>query len=166
MSGFHGHNPKTLRVVGRATSPKKGKRLNPEHSIQVEIVRYLDRALPAEVIFTASSAGIWTGKLQAMKAKTAGQRRGWPDLQLLYPDGVTRYIEVKAEGGRLSPEQRFFLDLANSTSRGVIVTVCRSVEDAHDTLTMWAEHTATTLKAAPLRSPIFTNYTGFENEQL
>lgn len=136
---------------------KAQRRQSPEHTIQVEIVRYLERALPPEVIYTASAAGVKMSMVQAMKAKTAGQRRGWPDLQLLYPDGVTRYIEVKAEGGRLSPEQRFFLDAANGCGRGRIVTVCRSVEDAYETLNMWAEDTGTNVKDVPLRNPIFTN---------
>lgn len=135
----------------------KKPRQPPEHSIQVEIVRYLERALPPEVIYTASSAGVRMSMVTAMKAKTAGQRRGWPDLQLLYPDGVTRYIEVKTEAGKLSPEQRFFFDAVNNTKKGVIATVCRSAEDAQETLLMWAEQTGTVVKDVPLRSPIFTN---------
>jgi len=172
MTGFHAPKPTPVRatVVNRSPTRRvKGKRSNPEFSLQVAIIRYIERALPPEVLFTASNAGIYTGKLAAMKAKASGVRKGWPDLQFLYPDGVTRYIEVKVEGGRLSPEQRFFYDAARATAAAQfapISVVCRSLEDVSETLAAWAEATGTHLKAVPLTSPIFKNTWSTDDEQL
>jgi len=32
--------------------------------------------------------------------------KGWPDLVILQPDGYTLWVEVKAAGGRVAPQQR------------------------------------------------------------
>ena len=117
-------------------------RANPEHQLQVRVKHYLDVALPPSIEWTASAVGVNLTMQSATKLKAAGVRRGWPDLQFLFPDGVTRYIELKA-GASLSPEQRAFRDRC---AKHNIFAVCRSIEDVQKALTGWG---------APLRDHPF-----------
>lgn len=116
----------------------------PEHALQVQVVRYLTMALPPSVRFTASLAGVKMTKAQAGRAKAAGLRPGWPDLQLFFPDGVTRYVELKTPRGVMSPEQRAFHDFAKPHG---IAVVCRSVDDVHQALVGWCEPLGLQLRA-------------------
>lgn len=109
----------------------------PEHALQVAVVRYLEVSLPKSVLFTSSLAGVKLTKGQAGKARAAGLRPGWPDLQFLFPDGVTRYIELKAPKGVMSDHQIFFHLVASAY--GDIAVVCRSVDEVHETLKLWCE---------------------------
>lgn len=109
-------------------------RANPEHTIQVRIHRFLKARLPPEILWTASMSGVKMTPLVRMKAKAAGLKRGFPDLQFLFPDGVTRYIEVKAPGGVLTPEQR---DFCSACAPHNIFTVCRSVVEVEAALIGW-----------------------------
>jgi hypothetical protein len=69
----------------------------------------------------------------ATKAKSMGVKRGWPDLQFLFPDGVTRYIELKA-GASLSPEQKAFRDYAEPLG---IWALGRSLPEVDAQLKAW-----------------------------
>lgn len=97
-------------VYAYKRGPSRAKKKNdaPEHLFQVQVAQYLRYALPDGYIFTASQAGAKMSKATAGKAKAAGQSRGWPDIQILGPDNVTRYIELKAPGGTLTLQQREF----------------------------------------------------------
>jgi hypothetical protein len=120
----------------------------PEAALQRLIVRYLDAALPSDIWWSASMAGVKLSRQQASKAKYQGLRKGAPDISLLFPDGVTRYIEVKAKGGRLTPEQALFINYANQSAR--IAVVCRSLEDVEDTLLDWCTALGLKLRASLL----------------
>lgn len=103
----------TDRIYAYRKGPSsKGTRRNasPEHALQVAVAEYLWWALPADCIFTASQAGARMSMATAAKAKAAGQARGWPDIQIMPPDGVCRFIELKSETGSLTPDQRAFRD--------------------------------------------------------
>lgn len=115
------------------------KRGNPEHKLQCSVREYLTYCLPQPgstdyVEWTANGAGVALSQFTANKAKAAGVRRGWPDLQFLFPDGVTRYIELKTATGSLSPEQRAFRDRCEPHG---IFALCRSVDDVAATLRRW-----------------------------
>lgn len=112
----------------------KQPRSNPEHQLQSRVREYLGWCLPAEVEWTASLVGTNLSVNARNRAKAAGVRPGWPDLQFLFPDGVTRYIELKAPEGSLRPEQRAFRD--RCAPHG-IWAVCRSVEEVEATLRGW-----------------------------
>lgn len=71
----------------------------------------------------------------ARKMKRMGTLRGVPDLQFLLPGKPAHFIELKAEGGYQSPEQKGFQILAEE--RGCKYAVCRSVEDVQQTLQEW-----------------------------
>lgn len=112
----------------------------PEARLQIDVKRFLGIALapahtPGSIIWTASLAG--HGKLSMAarnKAKAMGLQPGWPDLQFLFPDGVTRYVELKSATGSLTPEQR---DFRARTERHNIFAVCRSVEEVETALRAW-----------------------------
>lgn len=118
----------------------------PERRLQISVKEYLGWCLPPSIEWTASAAGARLSQRAANTMKATGVRRGWPDLQFLFPDGVTRYIELKAGAG-LSPEQRAFRDRCNAI-RPDMWALCRSVEDVAKTLHGWGAP----LKAHPFRA--------------
>lgn len=67
--------------------------------------------------------------------KREGSRRGASDLFLAVPEGFRSgaFIEMKAPGGRLSPEQTAFLD--SVFKRGYAIFTAYSVKDAVDFIT-------------------------------
>lgn len=119
-----------------ARAPRKNA--NPEHKLQVQVRQYLMTALPPSIEWTANAAGVRVSIHAAKKMKAAGVRRGWPDLQFLFPDGVTRFVELKTPTGSLSPEQRDFRDRCLRIRPPVdIWALCRSVEDVAAALAGW-----------------------------
>lgn len=121
---------------GPPKAKKAGGNDNPEHQLQMLVVRYLDAALPADHKFTANAAGVRVSMHVATLMKAAGVRRGWPDIQILFPNNVTRYIELKADGS-LRPEQKQFRDQCLSVPGRDIWSLARSVEDVHAALLRW-----------------------------
>ena len=122
-------------TTGRTGKRTGRKNADPEHQLQVAVVQYLTFALPADYLWTADAAGVRVGMQTAVKMKAAGVRRGWPDIRILFPSAVTRYIELKAGQG-LSPEQRAFRDYCGATGRD-IWAVCRTVDEVAEALTRW-----------------------------
>lgn len=117
-----------------------------EAKLQMDVRRYLLWCLDLTAVeWTASLVGTHLKPQARDKAKSMGVRPGWPDLQFLFPDGVTRYIELKTETGSLSAEQRAFRD--RCAPHGIFA-VCRSVEAVEATLRGWG---------APLRNHPFAS---------
>jgi len=109
----------------------------------------LAKTLPPNVEWTANAAGVPVHIRTANMMKAAGVRRGWPDLQFLFPDGVTRFVELKA-GASLSSEQRAFRDRCQAI-RPDLWAVCRSVDEVADTLRAWGVRLrATTFTPNPI----------------
>lgn len=81
----------------------------PEQAIQRAAVQYL-RLMEnlGELTFFHVPNGGRRSKVEAGIFKGLGVRAGVPDLVLLFPGGRTAFIELKAEGGRLSTSQRAF----------------------------------------------------------
>jgi hypothetical protein len=110
-------------------------RSNPEGQLQKSVKQHLSVCLPPSIIWTASLAGHGKLSMNARnKAKAMGLKPGWPDLQFLFPGGVTRYIELKSPTGRLSPEQQ---DFQARTERHGVWALCRSVEEVDAQLRAW-----------------------------
>jgi hypothetical protein len=114
------------------------KRSNPEAALQIAVKRYLDIALlpphvPGSLVWTACLTGTHLSRQARSRARAMGVKRGFPDLQFLFPDGVTRYIELKA-GASLSPEQKDFRD--RCAPHGIFA-VCRSVDEVATVLRGW-----------------------------
>lgn len=121
----------------------KRQNADPEHRFQVAVATYLTYALPAGYHFTANPAGMRTTMNVAVKNKAAGVRRGWPDMQILFPTGVTRYIELKIDAD-LSKDQKDFRTACTVTGRD-IWSLARTIEEVEAALLRWK---------VPVRCPV------------
>ena len=79
-----------------------------EYALQVAAADFLSWALPDNIPFTHLPMGGKRDKATAGKLKAMGVNPGWPDFEILAPNGVTIRIEMKGEKGVLSPAQRAF----------------------------------------------------------
>lgn len=73
--------------------------------------------------------------MQMSKLKEQGLKLGFPDLIAFSRKGHIGFIEVKSEGGRLSPEQKSCHEWL--IVLGHKVSVCRCIEDVEETLELW-----------------------------
>lgn len=105
-----------------------------EEALQRSIMDWLAVILPAGW-FAMHVPNKPRSAVQGAKEKAMGARKGWPDLQLVGPHATMHFLEVKAEGGRLSPEQRGIHDRLRAL--GFRVAVVRSLDDVTDTLNEW-----------------------------
>jgi len=117
-------------------SKPRAKRQEPELILQAGIVQFLTYALPPEYVWTADASGARTSAATAAKLKASGVKRGNPDLRILCPDGLTRYMETKPEGRKLTPEQLAFKLACIATGRD-IWGLARSIEDAERHCLRW-----------------------------
>jgi len=58
--------------------------------------------------------------------KAKGNKKGWPDLTILLPNGKTLYVELKVKGGYLTKEQKLFI--MDAERLGHTVKICTSIE--------------------------------------
>ncbi|MDE6087921.1 MAG: VRR-NUC domain-containing protein [Oscillospiraceae bacterium] len=94
-----------------------------EHKIMLEIMVAISQDC---IIFRHN-----VGKVRTPDGRyfSTGIPAGYSDLQGHRKcDGRAVYIEVKTRYGRVSPEQKIFIDAMQKT--GAIAGVCRSVDDA------------------------------------
>lgn len=84
------------------TAPRQA----PESDLQAHVATMLRAYMPDEVWWTASLSGVPLSAMVAGQAKRAGMQKGAPDLSFVFPDGVTRYVELKSATGTLTPEQK------------------------------------------------------------
>lgn len=113
-----------------------------EDQIHKAIVTYLRAVLPADHILmharNEGNRGGRKGVIDGARGKEMAVQPGWPDL-LLYVDAQGYAIEVKRKGGHLSPIQK---EISLQLKRhGIPHAVCRSIDDARDTLAMWGVRT-------------------------
>lgn len=109
---------------------------NPEHKIQVAIIKWLRTVMPHCIIQhsrnehgKAGRAGMRAAQLQ----KAAGVMSGFPDLICLpYASVGPFFLEVKAPKGRVSDVQKQVHEMLDE--RGYPVAVVRSVDDVRDFL--------------------------------
>ena len=99
---------------------------NAEYVIQASIVAFIRAVLPSVIVFHVPNGGL-RAKREAALLKWIGTVAGIPDLGLILPDGRSAWIEVKAPGGSLSPEQKAVHKAL--TDLGHPYAVCRSVDD-------------------------------------
>jgi VRR-NUC domain len=100
--------------------PRKSK----ETEVQAAICDYL--ALKGYLFSRTNNSPIYDKTRGAFRALPKYTRRGWPDICLI-SRGTFYGIEVKAEKGRLSPEQE---ELGNEiTKHGGVYVIARSIDD-------------------------------------
>ena len=78
-------------------------------------------------------------KVAGARLKAEGMRAGSPDMGFVLPNGEAAFIEFKTTEGRLSGDQRAFRK--KCLAMGVRHAVCRSSQEAIDTLTVWMTET-------------------------
>lgn len=98
-----------------------------ESAIQAQIVDLIRRAIPDAIVYAQT---------QTPQSRTvSGYVAGVPDLCIIMPGGKAHYIEVKAAGGRLGPDQSSFINRLFLNS--VPVAVVYSLEEAKTALSAW-----------------------------
>jgi len=102
-------------------------RIPTEHEEQREVVRWFRQKYHPMRIFAIPNGG-FRSKATAARLKAEGVSRGVPDL---YVPEKSLWIEMKRiEGGRLSPDQRNWIQYL--TEIGNVVLVCRGADDAKE----------------------------------
>jgi hypothetical protein len=100
-----------------------------ESSIQISVVKFLERFARPEIIWFAVPNGDLRHPRVAMRLKSQGVKPGVPDLHFLLPGGKSVYIEMKRpKGGVESPDQIMFKRKAYDL--GHEVHLCTSLEQA------------------------------------
>lgn len=98
-----------------------------EEQIQAAVAAYLDAALPDDAVWWHTPNGGHRHPAVAAKLKWQGVKKGVPDVAIIWR-GRAIFIELKAHGGRLSPDQ---LDMHSdlTVARAVVLPIARSVEE-------------------------------------
>ena len=111
---------------------RRSTRRMTEYQLQCAVADFLAWALPDNILFTHLPMGGKRDKATAGKLKAMGVNPGWPDFEILIPDGVTIRIEMKGEKGKLSPAQRAFHQRAKAL--GHLCYIAWSVEHVAEIL--------------------------------
>lgn len=117
------------------TSLHRGRK-RPEQELQIAVAGFLRHALKPPTMWTSIDHG--AGKMSRASAglrKARGVKAGLPDILVLHPEDHYTFvlgIELKADKGSLSPEQRAIWDAFNSA--GAAYAVCRSIDAVQSTL--------------------------------
>jgi len=102
-----------------------------ESSYQIALVNYLKLQYP-NILFTGGFAGDKLGLLAAIRRKKMGYIAGTPDLFIAEPRNNKHgiWLEMKKEGGTLSPNQKEFIKKA--IDRNYEVLICYNFNEARD----------------------------------
>lgn len=113
-------------------------KLKPEQRLQTGVMRWVDATFPEIAhLVMASAGGVRTSMSQAVKMKSMGYRKGTPDIFVAVPKGGRHglFLELKASGGKASPEQNIML--ANLQAQGYAAAVVVGFEQVKATLTAY-----------------------------
>jgi hypothetical protein len=111
---------------------------NREAREQAGIVSYIRTVAPDLVVFHVPNGG-WRTGAEAARFRWLGVLAGIPDLCIVGRDGAVRFIEIKAQGGRLSEAQRVMRD--RLVAMGVPYVVARSIDDVRRVFAIWGIET-------------------------
>ncbi len=106
----------------------------PEELLQRSVVAYLLVTKPQCLWYHPPNGG-GRSRAEAGIFKAMGTKAGVPDLAIVLPEGQAAFIELKAEGRRLSPAQIQFR--ATAEGLGAQYAVCYSIDEVKDALTAW-----------------------------
>ena len=96
-----------------------------EHQEQVRFVTWLETKYPKHKVFAVPNGGK-RNRIAAMKLKAEGVRPGVPDL---FIPSLKLFIEMKKpSGGRVSPNQKIWLDYLSES--GYSAEVANGFEEA------------------------------------
>lgn len=106
----------------------------PEQALQIQIVNALRVMAPECFVWHTPNGGKRT-PTEAAIFKALGVVSGLPDLCVTWAVGRIGFIELKAGGGALTPNQETVH--ATLTRMGFPVATCNSVDQAFEVLTSW-----------------------------
>ena len=126
--------------------PARKKAVDREGPIHRAIKRWLETVLPPDC-FVSHIPGAPRNEIAGARLKALGATAGTPDIIIIVPgahlehdvDSRTFFLEVKAHGGRLSPEQ--VETIGRLEKAGAYVDLVRSVEEARYSLRRWGVYT-------------------------
>lgn len=116
------------------TSPSQIHRQD-EHGIQVAIMQFLDRALPASCYAFAVPNGGNRSAVTGAILKREGVKAGVADIIVMRNPGLCALIEVKTAKGSLSNSQKAFRDWC--AANGFPYAVVRGIGDVQAALLDW-----------------------------
>ena len=102
------------------------RRRRPEQALHRACAQYLDVALPGDACWFHPANGGARSPVEAAIFKGLGVKAGVPDLVIVYR-GRFIAIELKSEGGRLTPAQKAMHERLRLA--GAIVTTAKSLEE-------------------------------------
>lgn len=122
---------------------------DPEVALAKAVARFLDFALrPLGIPYTHFPAGEKREKVTRIRKgrtvtfspagarlKAMGLKPGWPDYQLIMPNGQAAFIELKVGDNGLSDDQ--IAVRASLIECGCGYAVCRSLDEVDATLSRW-----------------------------
>lgn len=109
------------------------KRARPEQKLQVAVAGYLSWALSAP--WTAMPAG-GGGRIRGAALRGMGLKPGWPDIQIIGPDGRYHGLELKApKTGAVSAAQVQCHD--EMIAAGGRVAIVRNLDEMRAALESW-----------------------------
>lgn len=115
----------------RQVAAQKKRRNDPEHQLQVAVVRNFDRRYPtlAGLLYAIPNGG-HRNKATAAKMKAEGVRRGVPDLHLPVARGGWHglYVELKVLPNQPTSEQKSWME--RLTKQGYYCQVAYTEEQA------------------------------------
>lgn len=103
---------------------------HPELKLHISVVAQIRRCAPDVLFFHVPNGGYILDKRQVAKLKAQGLLPGAPDLVFVIPGGEVGFIELKAEGGTLTPAQEEFQ--GRCIELGARYVVARSPEEVFD----------------------------------
>jgi len=123
----------------RVTRPRDlfGNPLRPqrEDATHAAIVEFLGIAAHPKLLYFHVPSGFLERASQRVRAHRLGTLAGVPDLCFVLPDKTVAFMEIKREGGRLNDAQQAFQ--ARCALLGLKYSICRSIDDAEETLKGW-----------------------------
>lgn len=112
--------------------------MRPEDKVQATIIDFLRVAVKGCLPFAIPNASARTWSGQASNA-VPGIVPGMPDLGVVFPNGVTGFIEVKADKGTVRKNQEAVG--VRLVELGAPYAVARSIEDVRAALKDWGVET-------------------------
>lgn len=123
------------------TKKRKSKKTNYNFSSEYanqkmlfEWAKVIENKYPELKLLNASLNGVRLSIGQAMKAKRAGMKKGYPDIFLPVARGKYHglFIELKIKGGYPTKEQKWWIDKLNK--EGYKACVCYGFEEAKNVI--------------------------------
>lgn len=119
----------------RLTPPRtRTVRRHDEDDLQELVVKFLNLALPRDVIFFHPANGGFRLKKEAARLKRMGQLVGVADLVFVH-QGRTLFLEMKTADGVMAQPQREFQRRCKEL--GIPYAVARSLDDVERVLRRW-----------------------------